>query len=228
MTLTTCVNDMMASACLALQLNPMLTQGQIEALEHHASDAIKALYLPKLISGEWNGTMNLTEPQAGIGCRRRCAPRPNRTDDGTYAITGQKIFITWGDNDFTANTCHLVLARLPDGAAGVKGISLFMVPKVHPRRQRQPRRAQHACRSSAWNTSWASTAARPPSCSMTAPQGWLVGEPHKGMAAMFIFNLNYKIEIAIAQKIRFTSFVRLNFDQHSGSAVRGKGEILRI
>ena len=131
MTLTTAVNEMMGSACLALQLNPLMTQGQIEALEHHASDAIKALYIPKLISGEWCGTMNLTEPQAGsdVGALRTRA-EPN--GDGTYAITGQKIFITWGDNDFTANVCHLVLARLPDAAAGTKGISLFMVPKFLP------------------------------------------------------------------------------------------------
>ena len=104
------VNDMMGAACLALHLSPLLTQGQIEALEHHASDAIKALYLPKLIAGKWTGTMNLTEPQAGsdVGALRTRA-EPN--GDGTYAITGQKIFISWADNDFAENVCHLVLAR---------------------------------------------------------------------------------------------------------------------
>jgi acyl-CoA dehydrogenase len=131
MTLTNAVNEMIASACLSLQLSPLMTQGQIEALEHHASDALKALYIPKLISGEWNGTMNLTEPQAGsdVGALRSKAV-PN--GDGTYAITGQKIYITWADNDFTENVCHLVLARLPDGVSGTKGISLFMVPKLIP------------------------------------------------------------------------------------------------
>ncbi|WP_374374347.1 acyl-CoA dehydrogenase N-terminal domain-containing protein, partial [Tabrizicola sp.] len=101
------VDDMMSGACLALQLKPLLSKGQIEALEHHASDAIKALYLPKLTSGEWSGTMNLTEPQAGsdVGALRTKAV-PN--GDGAYAITGQKIFITWGDSDITANVCHLV------------------------------------------------------------------------------------------------------------------------
>ncbi len=130
-TLASCVNEMMGSACLALQLNPLMTQGQIEALEHHAPDAIKALYLPRLISGEWCGTMNLTEPQAGsdVGALRTRA-EPN--GDGSYAITGQKIFISWGDNDFTGNVCHLVLARLPGGGEGTRGISLFMVPKVLP------------------------------------------------------------------------------------------------
>ena len=131
MTLTTAVNEMMSAACLSLQLSPLMTQGQIEALEHHASDEIKALYLPKLVSGEWCGTMNLTEAQAGsdVGALRSKA-EPN--GDGTYAITGQKIFISWGDNDFSENVCHLVLARLPDAPKGTKGISLFMVPKFIP------------------------------------------------------------------------------------------------
>ena len=131
MSVVTCVNEMMSAACLSLELNPLMAQGQIEALEHHASDAIKALYLPKLISGQWCATMNLTEPQAGsdVGALRATAhPR----EDGTYAITGQKIYITWGDNDFSENVCHLVLARLPDGVAGTRGISLFMVPKIIP------------------------------------------------------------------------------------------------
>ena len=139
MTLTTIVNEMMSGACLALQLNPLMTQGQIEALEHHASDAIKAVYLPKLISGEWCGTMNLTEPQAGsdVGALRTKA-EPN--GDRSYAITGQKIYISWADNDFTGNVCHLVLARLPDGKPGTKGISLFMVPKLIPDADRNPGR----------------------------------------------------------------------------------------
>ncbi len=94
MTVTTAVNEMMSSACVSLQLAPLMSQGQIEALEHHASDALKDLYLPKLMSGEWTGTMNLTEPQAGsdVGALRSKA-EPN--GDGTYAISGQKIYISW-------------------------------------------------------------------------------------------------------------------------------------
>ncbi len=130
-TVTTALNDMMSGACLSLALNPLLTLGQIEALEHHASDALKALYLPKLISGEWSGTMNLTEPQAGsdVGAIRSKA-EPN--GDGSYAVTGQRIFITWGDGDLTGNVVHLVLARLPEAVSGTKGISLFLVPKILP------------------------------------------------------------------------------------------------
>ena len=122
------VAEMFAGANLALQLNPLLTQGQIEALQHHADPDMQALYLPRLISGEWSGTMNLTEPQAGsdVGAlRAKAEPR----GDGTYAVTGQKIFITWGEHDMTENIVHLVLARLPDAPEGVKGISLFVVPK---------------------------------------------------------------------------------------------------
>jgi acyl-CoA dehydrogenase len=142
MAVTTAVNEMMSGACLSLQLNPLMTQGQIEALEHHASDAIKALYLPRLVTGEWCGTMNLTEPQAGsdVGALSTKAV-PN--GDGSYAITGQKIYISWGDNDFSENVCHLVLARLPDGKPGTKGISLFLVPKLIPMRW-QPRCGQYA------------------------------------------------------------------------------------
>ena len=137
MTVTTAVNEMMSAACLSLQLNPLMTQGQIEALEHHASDAIKQTYLPKLISGAWAGTMNLSEPQAGsdVGALRTKA-EPN--NDGSYSITGQKIYISWGDNDFTENVCHLVLARLPDGVPGTKGISLFLVPKYLPKEDGTP------------------------------------------------------------------------------------------
>jgi acyl-CoA dehydrogenase len=152
MSLTTCVNEMIGSACLALQLNPLMTQGQIEALEHHASEAIKALYIPKLISGEWSGTMNLTEPEAGsdVGALRS---RAEAQDDGSYAISGQKIFISWGDSDLAANICHLVLARLPGGGAS-------QVSAMRPIR-------------SALSTRWACTARPRPSCNLTAPRaGW--------------------------------------------------------
>ena len=159
MALSSCVNDMMASSCLALQLNPMLTQGQIEALDHHASDALKSLYLPKLISGEWNGTMNLTEPQAGsdVGALRSKA---EPLGDGSYAVTGQKIFITWGDADFMANTCHLVLATCPMARRGSKAYPCSWCPNSCPMRRATPAPAT-ACTWSVWNTNWASTAARP-------------------------------------------------------------------
>ena len=121
------LQEMWTSANMAFSLCPMLTQGAVEAISHHASDALKAIYLPKLISGVWTGTMNLTEPQAGsdVGAVRTKAIRQG----DHYLITGQKIFITYGDHEMTENIVHLVLARTPEAPAGVKGISLFIVPK---------------------------------------------------------------------------------------------------
>ncbi|MCA1366703.1 acyl-CoA dehydrogenase [Bradyrhizobium sp. BRP14] len=120
--------EMWNSGSMAFALGPTLTMGAIEALEKHGSDALKATFLSKMVSGEWMGTMNLTEPHAGsdLGVLKT---RAERRDDGTYRIFGQKIFITWGEHDFTDNIIHLVLARLPDAPPGTKGISLFLVPK---------------------------------------------------------------------------------------------------
>ncbi|MET4163535.1 alkylation response protein AidB-like acyl-CoA dehydrogenase [Marinobacterium sp. MBR-111] len=125
--LGTAVNEIWQSANMAFALCPMLTQGAVEAIAHHGSDELKQTYLPKMISGEWTGTMNLTEPDAGTdlaAIKTKAVPNGDH-----YLITGQKIFITWGDHQMTDNTIHLVLARLPDAPAGVKGISLFVVPK---------------------------------------------------------------------------------------------------
>jgi len=192
-TLATAVNDMMSGACIALHMCNVLTQGQIEALEHHASDTLKALYLPRLISGEWLGTMNLTEPQAGsdVGALRT---RAEARDDGTYAITGQKIYITWADNDFTANTCHLVLARLPDAPEGTRGISLFLVPKFLPdaagnpgqRNALQVVRLEHKL-----GLHGSPTAVM----QYDGATGWMVGAPNKGMAAMFTMMNNARLAV---------------------------------
>jgi acyl-CoA dehydrogenase len=194
LTLATTVNDMMAGACLSLQLNPLMCQGQIEALEHHASDAIKELYLPKLISGEWAGTMNLTEPQAGsdVGALRSKA-EPN--DDGSYAISGQKIYISWADNDFTENVCHLVLARLPDGVAGTKGISLFMVPKLIPDADGNPGE-RNDLRVVSLEHKMGLHGSPTAVMEYAGAKGWLVGEKHAGLAAMFTMMNNARLGVA--------------------------------
>jgi hypothetical protein len=194
LTLATTVNDMMAGACLSLQLNPLMCQGQIEALEHHASDAIKDLYLPKLISGEWAGTMNLTEPQAGsdVGALRSKA-EPN--DDGSYAISGQKIYISWADNDFTENVCHLVLARLPDGVAGTKGISLFMVPKLIPDADGNPGE-RNDLRVVSLEHKMGLHGSPTAVMEYAGAKGWLVGEKHAGLAAMFTMMNNARLGVA--------------------------------
>jgi acyl-CoA dehydrogenase len=123
------VEEMWNGANVSFALCPMLTRGAIEAIELRGSDAIKRAYLPRLVSGEWTGTMVLTEPQAGsdlAAVRARAVPQA----DGTYLLEGQKIFITYGEHDLADNIVHLVLARTPDAPEGVKGISLFVVPKV--------------------------------------------------------------------------------------------------
>jgi acyl-CoA dehydrogenase len=188
------VDDMMSGACLALHLKPLLSKGQIEALEHHGSDELKALYLPKLTAGEWSGTMNLTEPHAGtdVGAlRSKAEPQ----DDGTYAISGQKIFITWGESDLTPNICHLVLARLPDGAEGTKGISLFMVPKFIPDADGNLG-ARNSLRVVSLEHKLGIHGS--PTCVMQfdGATGWLVGAPHKGMAAMFTMMNNARLSVA--------------------------------
>ena len=189
----TAVNDMMSGANLALQLCPLLTQGQIEALEHHASDEIKELYLPKLISGEWTGTMNLTEPQAGsdVGALRSKA-EPN--GDGTYKISGQKIYITWGDHDVAENICHLVLARLPDGAPGTKGISLFMVPKFIPDENGKPGVA-NSLRCVSLEHKMGLHGSPTAVMQYDEATGWLVGSENGGMKAMFTMMNNARLGV---------------------------------
>jgi len=157
--LATAVMEMWKSANMAFSLCPMLTNGAIEALMLRGNVEQKNMYLPKMISGEWTGTMNLTEPNAGsdlAAVRTRAEPQ----GDGTYKIFGQKIFITYGEHDLTDNIIHLVLARLPDAPEGVKGISLFVVPKfmVNADGLLAPVTTCTACRSS---TSSAFTPARP-------------------------------------------------------------------
>lgn len=122
------VTEMLTAANMAMSLNPMLTQGSIHALTAHGDPDQKLAWLPKLITGEWAGTMNLTEPQAGSDVGALTA-KAELQENGTYLISGQKIYITWGEHDLTENIIHLVLARTPDAPPGTKGISLFIVPK---------------------------------------------------------------------------------------------------
>ena len=194
-TLATVVNDMMSSACLSLQLNPLMSQGQIEALEHHASDEIKAIYLPKLIAGDWNGTMNLTEPQAGsdVGALRTKA---EANGDGSYSISGQKIFISWGDNDFTANVCHLVLARLADAPGGTKGISLFMVPKWIPDKNGEPGVA-NSLKVVSLEHKLGLHGSPTAVMDFDGARGWMVGEPNAGMKAMFTMMNNARLGVGV-------------------------------
>ncbi|MEM9781510.1 MAG: acyl-CoA dehydrogenase family protein, partial [Pseudomonadota bacterium] len=189
------VGEMMASANLSISLCPLLSQGQIEALEHHASDQLRARYLPMLTSGRWTGTMNLTEPQAGsdVGALRT---RAERSEDGVYRITGQKIWISWGDHDVAENVVHLVLARLVDAPAGSRGVSLFLVPKFIPNEdgslgQRNAVRPLSLEHKMGLHGS--------PTCVMEfdSATGWLVGEENKGLACMFTMMNNARLGVGI-------------------------------
>ncbi|MEM6488787.1 MAG: acyl-CoA dehydrogenase family protein [Pseudomonadota bacterium] len=194
------VSEMMASACLSISLCPLLSQGQIEAIEHHASEGLKALYLPPLVAGRWTGTMNLTEPQAGsdVGALRAKAT-PNA--DGSYAVTGQKIWISWGDHDMAENVIHLVLARLPDAPAGSRGISLFLVPKILPEddagaerpRLGQPNRVRCLSLEHKMGLHGSPTAVM----EFDGATGWLVGEPNRGLACMFTMMNNARLQVGI-------------------------------
>ncbi len=193
MILTSAVNEMMSGACISLQLAPLMSQGQIEALEHHGSDAIKELYLPKLISGEWTGTMNLTEPQAGsdVGALKSKAVD---NGDGTYAVSGQKIFISWGDHDVAENVCHLVLARLPGAPEGTKGISLFLVPKFIPNDDGTLGKRNGV---SVVSLEHKLGLHGSPTAVMQYDNatGWLVGPEQGGMAAMFTMMNNARLGV---------------------------------
>ncbi|RUT80242.1 acyl-CoA dehydrogenase, partial [Mesorhizobium sp. M7A.T.Ca.US.000.02.1.1] len=191
--------EMWNSAAMAFGIGPTLTMGAVEALDKHASEDLKAKYLEKLVSGEWMGTMNLTEPQAGsdlAALRARAEP----AGDGSYRIFGQKIFITYGEHDFTDNIIHLVLARLPDAPAGTRGISLFLVPKflvgddgaLGARNDVFCSGLEHKLGIHA-----------SPTCTMIygdgfegaepGAVGWLIGEANKGLACMFTMMNNARL-----------------------------------
>ncbi|EGY00977.1 acyl-CoA dehydrogenase, putative [Nitrospirillum viridazoti Y2] len=181
--ITFVLEELLISANMAFAMYPGLTQGAWNAIHTHANDQLKDTYLPKMTTGEWSGTMCLTEPHCGtdLGLIKTKAV-PN--DDGSYSITGTKIFISAGEHDLTSNIIHLVLAKLPDAPPGVKGISLFLVPKFLPTEDNQPgQRNGVMCGSIEHKMGIMANA----TCVMNFDdaKGWLVGEPHKGMRAMF-------------------------------------------
>jgi len=193
--ITTCVNEILSSACLSLALNPLMTQGQIDALESHANEDIKKIFLPKLNSGEWSGTMNLTEPQAGsdVGALRSVA---NKDKDGTYKVTGQKIYISWGDHSLSSNICHLLLARLPNSPKGTKGISLFLVPKYIPD-NRGNLTGRNFINTVSLEHKMGLHGSPTAVLEYQNAKGWLVGEENKGMMAMFTMMNNARLGVAV-------------------------------
>ena len=190
--------EMWNSAAMAFGLGPLLTMAGIDTLAAHGSAELQRTYLPKLVSGEWMGTMQLTEPQAGsdVGALRS---RAERTADGSYRIIGQKIFITYGEHDLTDNIIHLVLARLPNAPAGTKGISLFLVPKfllnadgsLAARNDVRAHSIEHKLGIHA-----------SPTCTMVygdngGATGFLIGEENHGMACMFTMMNQARLSVGL-------------------------------
>ena len=189
------IMEMACSANLSFGLTPGLSHGAYNALALHATEAIKQKYLPKLVSGEWSGVMCLTEPQAGTDLgliRTKAEPQA----DGTYKITGNKIFISSGEHDLTENILHLVLARLPNAPKGTKGISLFLVPKFLVKDNGELGERNNL-RCDGLEHKMGLTAS--PTCQMSynGAQGLLIGEPNKGMKAMFTMMNAARIYVGI-------------------------------
>ena len=189
------MDEMVCSANLAFSNYPGLSASAYLAIDAHAGDDLKARYLPKLASGAWSGTMCLTEPQCGtdLGLIRTRA-EPN--DDGTYAITGTKIFITSGEHDLTENIVHLVLARLPEASKGTRGISLFLVPKLLPRDDGTPGPRNGVTCAGIEHKMGINGSA---TCVMNfeGATGWLLGEPHRGMRAMFTMMNDARLDVGL-------------------------------
>ena len=189
------IREMMSAANMSLSLCPMLSASAIEAIATHGSDELKSEYLEKMISGEWTGTMHLTESEAGsdVGALRAKAT-PN--DDGSWKITGSKIFITWGEHDLADNIIHLVLARVPEAPPGTKGISLFVVPKflVDPDGSLGARN-EIGCVSIEHKLGINGS----PTCVMDLDEaiGYLVGEPNAGMKAMFTMMNDARLNVGV-------------------------------
>ena len=185
--------EMWNSACMSFGLAPLLTMGGVEALAQHGSDELKDRYLAKVVSGEWTATMNLTEPQAGSDLNA-IRSRAERASDGTYRITGSKIFITYGEHDLVDNIVHLVLARLPDAPPGTRGISLFLVPKLLPDGTRNDVRCHSIEHKLGIHAS--------PTCTMVygdagGATGFLIGEENRGLACMFTMMNNARLAVAL-------------------------------
>ncbi|MFL3019885.1 MAG: acyl-CoA dehydrogenase [Acidimicrobiales bacterium] len=192
------VQEMMTASNMAFSLCPLLTQGAIDAISHHASETLQEIYLPKMVSGEWSGTMNLTEPHAGsdVGAlTTKAVPQ----EDGTWLVSGTKIFITYGEHELSENIIHLVLARTPDAPPGTKGISLFIVPKflvnddgsLGERNDLRVVSSEHKIGIHA-----------SPTCVMSygdesGAVGWMVGEENTGMGAMFTMMNNARLSVGL-------------------------------
>ena len=190
--------EILTGASMAFALCPLLTSSAVHALYQHGGEDLKALYLPRLVSGEWTGTMNLTEPQAGSDLST-VKTRAERAGEGLYLVRGQKIFITYGEHDLAENIVHLVLARLPDAPEGTRGLSLFLVPKfLVDHDGRLTRRNDVRCAGVEHKLGIRAS----PTCVMIygendGARGWLVGEEHRGLHAMFVMMNSARLGVGL-------------------------------
>ena len=193
------VQELFTSANMGLSLCPLLTQGAIDAIHAHGSEEQKNTYLPKMLTSEWTGSMNLTEPQAGsdVGAvTTKAVPGPDHESDGSYLITGSKIYITFGEHDLADQIIHLVLARTPDSPPGTKGISMFLVPKFLLDADGAPgERNGVSCSSIEHKVGIHGS----PTCVMQFEEatGWLLGDEHSGMRNMFTMMNNARLSVGL-------------------------------
>ena len=213
------LDEMVSSTNMSFGLYPGLTTNAIDAIEKSATDELKQLYLPHLTSGKWTGTMNLTEPQCGtdLGLSKAMAT-PN--EKGSYKITGTKIFITCGEHDLSENVIHLVLARTPNAPEGIKGISLFLVPKIIPNKDGTLEKENNVKCTSIEKKMGIKAS---PTCVMhyEEAKGWLVGDLNKGMKAMFIMMNGARLFVGI-QGIGLSETAYQSALHYSKERVQGK------
>ena len=217
--LTQAVNEFFVSANISFAMYPSLSQGAIAALLTHGSAEQKALYVPKLVAGEWSGTMNLTEPQCGtdVGLTRTKAVRQ---DDGSYRISGTKIFISSGEHDLAANIVHLVLARIEGAPAGTRGLSLFIVPKFIPGADGMPGIANAvSCGAIERKMGIHGNA----TCVMNydGATGWLVGEENHGLPAMFVMMNKARLGVGL-QGLALSEVAYQNAAQYAKDRLQGR------
>jgi alkylation response protein AidB-like acyl-CoA dehydrogenase len=208
-------NEMIAAANHGWTMYPGLLHGAYDCLKTHASAELQQRYLGQIVSGEWLATMNLTEPQAGSdlgGVRSKATPQA----DGSHRISGHKIFISGGEHDLTDNIVHLVLARLPDAPAGTRGLSLFLAPKLLPDGSRNPIHCDGIEKKMGIKGS--------ATCAMRFEDatGWLVGEPHRGLAAMFVMMNSARLHVAM-QGLGHLEIAQQNAHAYSRERVQGRG-----
>jgi alkylation response protein AidB-like acyl-CoA dehydrogenase len=215
------LNEMIAAANHGWTMYPGLLHGAYECLRAYGSDELKNRYLAKVASGEWLATMNLTEPQAGsdLGLlRSKAEPQP----DGSYRLTGSKIFISGGEQDMTPNIVHLVLARLPDAPPGTKGLSLFLAPKFLPDEMGGTR---NAIRCTGIEKKMGIKGSATCAMSFEGATGWLIGEPHRGLAAMFVMMNAARLHVAM-QGLGHLEIAQQNALAYARERIQGRGKAI--